>query len=65
MINYSSSITYGKESISFNVLYVDRKTLDIAVHPDAQVIVKAPKGATPKGHSGPNGKARPMDHKTN
>jgi hypothetical protein len=48
MTNYSSSITYGKEKISFNVLYVARKTLEIAVHPDANVIVKAPKGTTPK-----------------
>lgn len=48
MTNFSSSITYGKESIAFTVLYVDRKTLEIAVHPDAQVIVKAPKGTNPK-----------------
>ena len=52
MTNYSSSITYGKESISFNVFYVDRKTLEIAVHPDAQVTVKAPKGTTPKAIQG-------------
>ena len=52
MSNYSSSIMYGKESISFNVLYVDRKTLETAVHPDAQVMVKAPKGTTPKAIQG-------------
>lgn len=44
MTDYSSYITYGKENISFNVFYADRKTMEIAVHPDAQVIVKAPKG---------------------
>lgn len=43
MIN-AGSITYGKESISFDVLYVPRKTLEIAVHPDKQVVVRAPIG---------------------
>lgn len=32
------------EEISFEVLYVDRKTMEIAVHPDGRVIVKAPVG---------------------
>lgn len=40
----TGSITYGKECIDFNVLYVPRKTLEIAVHPDKQVVVKAPIG---------------------
>jgi len=44
MTNYNSSIIYGKEKISFNVLYADRKTLEIAVHPNARVVVKAPHG---------------------
>lgn len=38
------SVDYGKEKICFVVVYTDRKTLEIAVHPDARVIVKAPKG---------------------
>lgn len=48
MTDFSSSIIYGKEKISFNVFYADRKTMEIAVHPDVRadacVIVKAPKG---------------------
>ncbi|MDP3029735.1 MAG: SprT family zinc-dependent metalloprotease [Deltaproteobacteria bacterium] len=48
MSNFSGSITYGKEKIFFDVFYVDRKTMEIAVHPDARVIVKAPKGADPE-----------------
>lgn len=38
------SVEYGKEKISFSVVYTDRKTMEIAVHPDARVVVKAPKG---------------------
>jgi len=40
----TGSITYGKESIDFDVLYIPRKTLEIAVHPDKQVVVTAPIG---------------------
>ncbi|MDH3975138.1 MAG: M48 family metallopeptidase [Deltaproteobacteria bacterium] len=35
-------IHYGGEQIGFNVLFVNRKTMEIAVHPDKRVIVKAP-----------------------
>ncbi len=28
------AIAYGKESIDFSLAHVDRKTLEIAVHPD-------------------------------
>jgi len=38
------AIAYGKESIDFNLSRVDRKTLEIAVHPDQTVVVKAPLG---------------------
>lgn len=38
------SIAYAQETIAFNVVYVDRKTMEIAVHPDSMVIVKAPHG---------------------
>ena len=48
MTNYSSSIIYGKEKISFDVFFANRKTMEIAVHPDARVIVKAPKGTAPE-----------------
>lgn len=40
----SLSIEYGKERIGFAVVYADRKTLEIAVHPDASIVVKAPRG---------------------
>ena len=39
------SVEYGNEKISFTIAYTDRKTMEIAVHPDASVVVKAPKGA--------------------
>jgi predicted metal-dependent hydrolase len=47
MTRYSGSVTYGKQSIAFDVVYVDRKTMEIAVHPGARVVVKAPTGTTP------------------
>ncbi len=37
-------VTYGKENIEFSFFHVDRKTLEIAVHPDQTVVVKAPLG---------------------
>ncbi len=40
-----SSVTYGKEKISFRVLHGARKTLGIEVYPDGSVVVKAPVGA--------------------
>ncbi|MEN8264710.1 MAG: SprT family zinc-dependent metalloprotease [Nitrospirota bacterium] len=44
MSNYSSCIKYGREHIAFEVVYTQRKTMEIAVHPDERVIVKAPAG---------------------
>ena len=38
------TVTYGNEAITFNVLFVERKTMEIAVHPDSRVVVKAPAG---------------------
>lgn len=38
------TVTFGRESIGFQVLYLRRKTLEIAVHPDKSVVVKAPIG---------------------
>jgi predicted metal-dependent hydrolase len=43
-----SSIECDGENIPFEVRYVDRKTLEIAVHPDGGVLVKAPLGTTPE-----------------
>lgn len=36
------SVVYGKKTIDFKLLFCDRKTMEIAVHPDSSVIVKAP-----------------------
>jgi predicted metal-dependent hydrolase len=41
-----SSIEYNGEAISFQVHYGDRKTMEIAVHPDSRVVVKAPADTT-------------------
>ncbi|WPJ97766.1 SprT family zinc-dependent metalloprotease [Coraliomargarita algicola] len=38
------SILYGQRVIDYTCSTVDRKTLEIAVHPDASVVVKAPAG---------------------
>ena len=38
------TVTYGQETIAFQVIYVERKTLEIAVHPDSSVVIKAPVG---------------------
>ena len=36
------SFIYGKTQIEYSLLYVDRKTMEIAVHPDCAVVVKVP-----------------------
>lgn len=36
------SLEYGTRRIDYEILFVDRKTLEIAVHPDSKVIVRAP-----------------------
>jgi len=46
MSSYTGLITYGKEDIVFDVLFVDRKTMELAVNPDSTVVVKAPIGTT-------------------
>ena len=40
--NSRHSVVYGRKTIDFSLLYCERKTLEIAVHPDSTVIVKAP-----------------------
>lgn len=41
-MSYQEIINYGKEPLAFNILYVARKTIEIAVYPDTSVIVKVP-----------------------
>jgi predicted metal-dependent hydrolase len=41
----SRTISYGLDTIQFQVKFCDRKTLDISVHPNQEVIVKAPSGS--------------------
>ena len=36
------SIVYGRKIIDFSLFYCDRKTMEIAVHPDSTVVAKAP-----------------------
>lgn len=40
------TILYGTREIRYEILAVPRKTLEIAVHPDARVVVKAPCGTS-------------------
>jgi hypothetical protein len=43
----SACITYGKELIFYELLFLDtRKTMTIEVHPDGRVVVKAPEGCS-------------------
>ena len=36
------SIFYGNSEIQFSVCYVKRKTLEISVHPNTDVVIRAP-----------------------
>jgi len=40
--NDKRSLVYGRKTIDYSLFYCDRKTMEIAVHPDSTVIVKAP-----------------------
>jgi predicted metal-dependent hydrolase len=42
MKSHTGSLVYGGSEITFQVQHAQRKTLEIAVHPDGSVIVKAP-----------------------
>lgn len=44
MSSSRGSVAYGKENIDFSFFHVDRKTLEIAVHPNQTVVIKAPLG---------------------
>lgn len=41
-VDFMHSVTYGRYKIDFTLLYCDRRTMEIAVHPDGTVIAKAP-----------------------
>ena len=36
------SFCYGQKTIAYNLFFTDRRTLEIAVHPDSTIVVKAP-----------------------
>lgn len=42
------SVSYGNQEIVFAVLWVARRTLEIAVHPNGQVVIKAPLKTSPE-----------------
>ena len=44
MLETNRTLAYAGESIPFHLSYSKRKTLEIAVHPDCSVVVKAPLG---------------------
>lgn len=41
---FHRTVAYAKGTIAYCVLYAGRKTMEIAVHPDSMVMVKAPLG---------------------
>jgi len=47
MTNNIHAIMYGGREIVFQILHSRRRTMEIAVHPDGQVVVKAPDGTRP------------------
>ena len=42
----SCSIKYGSQKIDYELFYADRKTLEIAVHPNKTIVVKAPSNSS-------------------
>ncbi len=46
MKSIACTISYGKTEIDYELLMMNRKSLEIAVHPDKSVVVKAPKTST-------------------
>ncbi len=38
----NSQLVYGSKVINYSLLYCDRKTMEISVHPDSTIVVKAP-----------------------
>ncbi len=50
------SIRYGGQEIGYEVLFAQRRTMEIAVHPDCHVVVKAPVGTPMEDIEGRLGK---------
>lgn len=46
MKSIACTISYGKTEIDYELLIMNRKSLEIAVHPDKSVVVKAPETST-------------------
>ena len=46
MKSIACTISYGKTEIDYELLMMNRKSLEIAVHPDKSVVVKAPQTST-------------------
>jgi predicted metal-dependent hydrolase len=46
MKSIASTISYGKTEIDYELLIMNRKSLEIAVHPDKSIVVKAPQTST-------------------
>ena len=46
MKGISCTIHYGQTDIDYELLIMDRKSLEIAVHPNKSVVVKAPSNST-------------------
>ena len=46
MKSIACTISYGKTEIDYELLMMNRKSLEIAVHPDKSVVVKAPQSST-------------------
>jgi predicted metal-dependent hydrolase len=42
------SVAYGKETLRYTIHRADRKTLEIAVHPDGSLVVRAPRDVAPE-----------------
>ena len=40
----SGTVLFGKTTISYKLFFANRRTMEIAVHPDKTVVVKAPEG---------------------
>ena len=46
MKSIACTISYGKTAIDYELLMMNRKSLEIAVHPDKSVVIKAPETST-------------------
>ena len=62
MSSSRGSVAHGKENIEFSLFHVDRKTLEIAVHPNRSVVVKAPLGSDHEEIRTRVARARRLDH---